>query len=236
MFKSASNNFSVVVHFSCVLLNLNSLLSHVCLCLLVRLSLCDCVSVFLCVCVLVRLCACVWACVCAQTRNRFESTRSEVESLMRKMKENPHEHKSNSQHIMEGYLFIQEKRTHPHSHTHHGYLWDFYFEKKIVNDIHMHAYTFICTHTHTHTHTVRTFIFTFYQVQMYYFLYILVSSFVSSFAFFHSFRDPLPSLPLFLVSNALLSITPPCPASSSQVPLCPPGSSTTARTRESPRG
>uniref|UniRef100_A0A8C5FBD7 Rho GTPase activating protein 26 n=1 Tax=Gadus morhua TaxID=8049 RepID=A0A8C5FBD7_GADMO len=44
------------------------------------------------------------------TRNRFESTRSEVESLMRKMKENPHEHKSNSQHIMEGYLFIQEKR------------------------------------------------------------------------------------------------------------------------------
>ncbi|CAL8365642.1 unnamed protein product [Lota lota] len=44
------------------------------------------------------------------TRNRFESTRSEVESLMKKMKENPHEHKSNSQHIMEGYLFIQEKR------------------------------------------------------------------------------------------------------------------------------
>ncbi|KAM7374598.1 hypothetical protein PAMP_007245 [Pampus punctatissimus] len=28
------------------------------------------------------------------TRNRFESTRSEVECLMRKMKENPHEHKS----------------------------------------------------------------------------------------------------------------------------------------------
>uniref|UniRef100_A0A3Q2E0C9 Rho GTPase-activating protein 26 n=1 Tax=Cyprinodon variegatus TaxID=28743 RepID=A0A3Q2E0C9_CYPVA len=40
------------------------------------------------------------------TRNRFESTRSEVESLMRKMKENPHEHKSVSQHTMEGYLFL----------------------------------------------------------------------------------------------------------------------------------
>uniref|UniRef100_A0A665UKE2 Rho GTPase activating protein 26 n=1 Tax=Echeneis naucrates TaxID=173247 RepID=A0A665UKE2_ECHNA len=45
------------------------------------------------------------------TRNRFESTRSEVESLMRKMKENPHDHKSVSQHTMEGYLFVQEKRT-----------------------------------------------------------------------------------------------------------------------------
>ncbi|XP_054611010.1 rho GTPase-activating protein 26-like isoform X1 [Dunckerocampus dactyliophorus] len=45
------------------------------------------------------------------TRNRFESTRSEVESLMRKMKENPHEHKSISQHTMEGYLFVQEKRS-----------------------------------------------------------------------------------------------------------------------------
>uniref|UniRef100_A0A3Q2CPJ9 Rho GTPase-activating protein 26 n=1 Tax=Cyprinodon variegatus TaxID=28743 RepID=A0A3Q2CPJ9_CYPVA len=43
------------------------------------------------------------------TRNRFESTRSEVESLMRKMKENPHEHKSVSQHTMEGYLFVLEK-------------------------------------------------------------------------------------------------------------------------------
>ncbi|XP_063059258.1 rho GTPase-activating protein 26-like [Engraulis encrasicolus] len=45
------------------------------------------------------------------TRNRFESTRSEVECLMRKMKENPHEHKSISQHTMEGYLFVQEKRS-----------------------------------------------------------------------------------------------------------------------------
>uniref|UniRef100_A0A669EJR2 Rho GTPase-activating protein 26 n=1 Tax=Oreochromis niloticus TaxID=8128 RepID=A0A669EJR2_ORENI len=44
-------------------------------------------------------------------KNRFESTRSEVESLMRKMKENPHEHKSVSQHTMEGYLFVQEKRS-----------------------------------------------------------------------------------------------------------------------------
>lgn len=45
------------------------------------------------------------------TRNRFESTRSEVESLMKKMKENPHEHKSVSQHTMEGYLYVQEKRS-----------------------------------------------------------------------------------------------------------------------------
>ncbi|KAJ0003948.1 hypothetical protein NQD34_010162 [Periophthalmus magnuspinnatus] len=45
------------------------------------------------------------------TRNRFESTRSEVESLMKKMKENPHEHKSVSHHTMEGYLFVQEKRS-----------------------------------------------------------------------------------------------------------------------------
>uniref|UniRef100_A0A8C5NB72 Rho GTPase-activating protein 26 n=1 Tax=Gouania willdenowi TaxID=441366 RepID=A0A8C5NB72_GOUWI len=45
------------------------------------------------------------------TRNRFESTRSEVECLMRKMKENPHEHKSVSQHTMEGYLYVQEKRS-----------------------------------------------------------------------------------------------------------------------------
>uniref|UniRef100_A0AAY4ESL2 Rho GTPase-activating protein 26 n=1 Tax=Denticeps clupeoides TaxID=299321 RepID=A0AAY4ESL2_9TELE len=45
------------------------------------------------------------------TRNRFESTRSEVESLMRKMKENPDEHKSISPNTMEGYLFVQEKRS-----------------------------------------------------------------------------------------------------------------------------
>ncbi|KAF7249359.1 Rho GTPase-activating protein 26 [Varanus komodoensis] len=45
-----------------------------------------------------------------QTRNRFEGTRSEVESLMRKMKENPHEHKNISPYTMEGYLYVQEKR------------------------------------------------------------------------------------------------------------------------------
>ncbi|XP_069100800.1 rho GTPase-activating protein 26 isoform X2 [Pleurodeles waltl] len=44
------------------------------------------------------------------TRNRFEGTRSEVESLMKKMKENPHEHKNLSSYTMEGYLYIQEKR------------------------------------------------------------------------------------------------------------------------------
>lgn len=45
-----------------------------------------------------------------QTRNRFEGTRSEVESLMKKMKENPHEHKNISPFTMEGYLYVQEKR------------------------------------------------------------------------------------------------------------------------------
>ncbi|XP_039207371.1 rho GTPase-activating protein 26 isoform X2 [Crotalus tigris] len=44
------------------------------------------------------------------TRNRFEGTRSEVESLMEKMKENPHEHKNISPFTMEGYLYVQEKR------------------------------------------------------------------------------------------------------------------------------
>ncbi|KAK1788016.1 hypothetical protein P4O66_016487 [Electrophorus voltai] len=51
------------------------------------------------------------ASVFCQTRNRFESTRSEVESLMGKMKENPDEHKRMSAHSMEGYLFILEKRS-----------------------------------------------------------------------------------------------------------------------------
>uniref|UniRef100_A0A8D0H952 Rho GTPase-activating protein 26 n=1 Tax=Sphenodon punctatus TaxID=8508 RepID=A0A8D0H952_SPHPU len=44
------------------------------------------------------------------TRNRFEGTRSEVESLMRKMTENPHENKTMSLYTMEGYLYVQEKR------------------------------------------------------------------------------------------------------------------------------
>ncbi|KAL4631235.1 rho GTPase-activating protein 26-like [Arapaima gigas] len=45
------------------------------------------------------------------TRNRFESTRSEVECLMKKMKENPHEHKNVYPHTMQGYLFVLEKRS-----------------------------------------------------------------------------------------------------------------------------
>uniref|UniRef100_A0A6I8RFA4 Rho GTPase-activating protein 26 n=1 Tax=Xenopus tropicalis TaxID=8364 RepID=A0A6I8RFA4_XENTR len=44
------------------------------------------------------------------TRDRFEGTRSEVESLMKKMKENPHEHLALSPYTMEGYLYVQEKR------------------------------------------------------------------------------------------------------------------------------
>uniref|UniRef100_A0A8C1E9A0 Rho GTPase-activating protein 26 n=1 Tax=Cyprinus carpio carpio TaxID=630221 RepID=A0A8C1E9A0_CYPCA len=51
------------------------------------------------------------SCLFEHTRNRFESTRSEVECLMKKMKENPHEHKSISPNTMEGYLFVQEKRS-----------------------------------------------------------------------------------------------------------------------------
>uniref|UniRef100_A0A3B3QV92 Rho GTPase activating protein 26 n=1 Tax=Paramormyrops kingsleyae TaxID=1676925 RepID=A0A3B3QV92_9TELE len=45
------------------------------------------------------------------TRDRFESTRAEVESLMKKMKESPHEHKSVRPQTMEGYLFMLEKRS-----------------------------------------------------------------------------------------------------------------------------
>ncbi|XP_068133598.1 rho GTPase-activating protein 26 isoform X2 [Hyperolius riggenbachi] len=44
------------------------------------------------------------------TRDRFEGTRSEVEALMQKMKENPHEQQMMSPYTMEGYLYIQEKR------------------------------------------------------------------------------------------------------------------------------
>uniref|UniRef100_A0A4W3HC74 Rho GTPase-activating protein 26 n=1 Tax=Callorhinchus milii TaxID=7868 RepID=A0A4W3HC74_CALMI len=43
------------------------------------------------------------------TRNRFEGTRPEVESLMTKMKENPLEHQRISPFTMEGYLFVQKK-------------------------------------------------------------------------------------------------------------------------------
>lgn len=53
------------------------------------------------------------SCFDLQTRNRFEGTRSEVESLMKKMKENPHEHKNLSPNTMEGYLYVQEKRRRP---------------------------------------------------------------------------------------------------------------------------
>lgn len=44
---------------------------------------------------------------------------------MRKMKENPHEHKSVSHHTMEGYLFVQEKRAYSqdvHGSRTHAYL------------------------------------------------------------------------------------------------------------------
>ncbi|XP_034257304.1 rho GTPase-activating protein 10 [Pantherophis guttatus] len=47
------------------------------------------------------------------TRNRFEGTRSEVEDLMNKIKQNPKKHKRANQFAMEGYLYVQEKRPAP---------------------------------------------------------------------------------------------------------------------------
>lgn len=44
-----------------------------------------------------------------QTRNRFEGTRSEVEDLMNKIRQNPKDHKRASQFTAEGYLYVQEK-------------------------------------------------------------------------------------------------------------------------------
>ncbi|ETE63958.1 Rho GTPase-activating protein 10, partial [Ophiophagus hannah] len=43
------------------------------------------------------------------TRNRFEGTRSEVEDLMNKTKQNPKKHKRANLFAMEGYLYVQEK-------------------------------------------------------------------------------------------------------------------------------
>ncbi|TKC38416.1 hypothetical protein EI555_001686 [Monodon monoceros] len=47
------------------------------------------------------------------TRNRFEGTRSEVEELMNKIRQNPKDHKRASQFTAEGYLYVQEKRPPP---------------------------------------------------------------------------------------------------------------------------
>ncbi|KAK1174906.1 rho GTPase-activating protein 10-like isoform X1 [Acipenser oxyrinchus oxyrinchus] len=47
------------------------------------------------------------------TRNRFDCTRSEVEELMKKIKQNPEAHKRNSPLSIEGYLYVQEKRPPP---------------------------------------------------------------------------------------------------------------------------
>ncbi|XP_071470734.1 rho GTPase-activating protein 10 isoform X2 [Marmota flaviventris] len=47
------------------------------------------------------------------TRNRFEGTRSEVEELMNKIRQNPKDHKRASQFTEEGYLYVQEKRPAP---------------------------------------------------------------------------------------------------------------------------
>ncbi|GAB1293334.1 Rho GTPase-activating protein 10 [Apodemus speciosus] len=47
------------------------------------------------------------------TRNRFEGTRSEVEELMNKIRQNPKDQKRASQFTAEGYLYVQEKRPAP---------------------------------------------------------------------------------------------------------------------------
>ncbi|KFO29665.1 Rho GTPase-activating protein 10 [Fukomys damarensis] len=47
------------------------------------------------------------------TRNRFEGTRSEVEELMNKIRQNPKDHQRASQFTAEGYLYVQEKRPAP---------------------------------------------------------------------------------------------------------------------------
>ncbi|XP_054546251.1 rho GTPase-activating protein 10 isoform X3 [Talpa occidentalis] len=47
------------------------------------------------------------------TRNRFEGTRSEVEELMNKIRQNPKDHKRPGQFTAEGYLYVQEKRPAP---------------------------------------------------------------------------------------------------------------------------
>lgn len=48
-------------------------------------------------------------CFFFQTRNRFEGTRSEVEELMNKIRQNPKDQKRASQFTAEGYLYVQEK-------------------------------------------------------------------------------------------------------------------------------
>ncbi|CAM9531488.1 unnamed protein product [Lampetra planeri] len=45
-----------------------------------------------------------------RTRDRFESTRSEVERLKQKVRESPEEHKRSSDYTVEGYLYVLEKR------------------------------------------------------------------------------------------------------------------------------
>ncbi|XP_023412907.1 rho GTPase-activating protein 10 isoform X4 [Loxodonta africana] len=47
------------------------------------------------------------------TRTRFEGTRSEVEELMNKIRQNPKDQKRASQFTAEGYLYVQEKRPAP---------------------------------------------------------------------------------------------------------------------------
>lgn len=46
----------------------------------------------------------------SQTRSRFEATRSEVQELMKRIKEAPQDYRQTSPISCEGYLYVQEKR------------------------------------------------------------------------------------------------------------------------------
>jgi len=49
-----------------------------------------------------------------KTRNNFESTRQEVENLMRRIRSAEQDFKAPGQWTMEGFLYVQEKREDPH--------------------------------------------------------------------------------------------------------------------------
>ncbi len=48
-----------------------------------------------------------------KTRNNFESTRQEVENLMRRIRSAEQDFKAPGQWTMEGFLYVQEKREYP---------------------------------------------------------------------------------------------------------------------------
>lgn len=52
-----------------------------------------------------------------KTRNNFESTRQEVENLMRRIRSAEQDFKAPGQWTMEGFLYVQEKREYPPKHV-----------------------------------------------------------------------------------------------------------------------